>query len=558
MTMPAGCTTVAPEEDARSSSSLENGATTATAAMPSSDPASLEENFDADLAIAQVNRWLHLEGRDCDAGVSEWLKAYVPLCQSLHVPLDRVYVGSRVVHPQVAAFRWTYCRPRRGRHRPQENAAGGGGDVVEGPSKIRKDHGVRAYCGGKEGGDDHNDDSWYHEDCLERTRFAEMYRTLHPDEPLVKLRRDGPESTVRYQTSNGPETWPTGTVADLFEEEGFTDLYGRPVFYQKNFLLGITWSTRRPDGFTSEHIRFFDATMPMIAATLHLLVQQLISYSLLRAYLGSDPGRRVFRGSVTRGSGLTAKGVVWFSDVRNFTHYSSHHPRDDVLALVNRVFEATNDCIVRHGGEVLKFMGDGTLGLFTHCTLRSIEEQKDCNDSATAAAAANFANPSAASAAELCRRAGLAALELQQVALPALNRERVAAGLDPVRIGIGLHYGDCSYGNVGAHNRLDFTVIGPAVNLAARVEGLCSSLGARILATGAVRFWDDVDESDSDEEGKASDIYIEGDRWRHRGQHPVKGVPEPVEVYELVVVDDNNVSADVDAFAHSEVSESSY
>lgn len=103
------------------------------------------------------------------------------------------------------------------------------------------------------------------------------------------------------------------------------------------------------------------------------------------------------------------------------------------------------------------------------------------------------------------------------------SRVSFVSGEQVPRVGIGLHYGDCTYGNVGAPLRLDFTVIGPSVNLASRVESLCSELSADVLATAEFVEFDSADSNDDSETA-----------WKNRGAHAVKGFTEPITVFELL------------------------
>jgi len=215
--------------------------------------------------------------------------------------------------------------------------------------------------------------------------------------------------------------------------------------------------------------------------------------------------------------------------MRGFTTLSSQLGRDDTIQLINDVFEQTEAALKEHGGEILKFMGDGLLAVFsderpntksqqssmsersrgpmTYCnsSFRSITRDENLDDS--------FHSRDTGMA--LCERATSAARNLQE-RLVRLRARRAEQGLAEPKVGVGLHYGDCSYGNIGSHSRLDFTVIGPSVNLACRVEGLCSTLQASVLAT---------EEFVNLDPGKGS--------WGCRGEFLLKGVPNTVSVFEL-------------------------
>jgi adenylate cyclase len=161
--------------------------------------------------------------------------------------------------------------------------------------------------------------------------------------------------------------------------------------------------------------------------------------TLLSTYVGRNSGDRILAGHIQRGHFETVRAVIWFSDLRGFTEMSSRASTREVIDTLNGVFECQVPAVEKHGGEVLKFMGDGMLAIFPH----------------------TGDDPSAV---------GDAALAAADEALAAM------ALLAPLRIGLALHVGDLAYGNIGGANRLDFTAIGAAVNIASRLEGLTSKL----------------------------------------------------------------------------------
>ena len=200
------------------------------------------------------------------------------------------------------------------------------------------------------------------------------------------------------------------------------------------------------------------------------------------------------------------RSVIWFSDIRGFTKMSNELERTAVVDLINGVFDVTASVIRKHKGQTLKFMSDGLMAIFSSATTSfqrsslTKDEKRELDEQ---------------EGAQLCQAARMAAAEVQ-CQLAQLRRERQQERLRGASVGIGLHYGDVSYGNVGAAERLDFTVLGSAVNLASRTESLCSKLGAQVLCT---------------QEFFELDGNI--DAWESRGEHQVKGVAKPVHVFEL-------------------------
>jgi adenylate cyclase len=170
-------------------------------------------------------------------------------------------------------------------------------------------------------------------------------------------------------------------------------------------------------------------------------------------------------------------------DLRDFTRISDNWPRDDVIELLNSYFDAMSEPIARHGGEILKFIGDGLLAIFP------------------------LSQPSA------CANLLHAVAEARQ-AMIALNERNSEAGRAPLNYGMGVHVGDVMYGNIGSRTRLDFTVIGPAVNMASRLEALTKELGRKVLLSQA--FADLV----------KRDFHLE-----RVGEYPVRGFSEPIELF---------------------------
>ena len=199
-------------------------------------------------------------------------------------------------------------------------------------------------------------------------------------------------------------------------------------------------------------------------------------------------GRRVHAGAVERGSVDTIRAVLWYADIRAFTAIADTTPGPVVVELLDEVFETLTASLRPRGGQVLKFLGDGMLAIFP------------CED---------------ATRDQICRQALAAAAEAM-TAVDGLNAARRGAGKPAVAVDLALQLGEVLYGNVGAVDRLDFTVIGPAVNEAARIEALCEPLGRKVLVSAEL----------------AAAV---GDSCRlvPLGQHKLRGVREPRRIYGL-------------------------
>jgi adenylate cyclase len=190
-----------------------------------------------------------------------------------------------------------------------------------------------------------------------------------------------------------------------------------------------------------------------LARVVETQVLERLSINLLNTYVGRSAGERVLKGTIRRGGAETISAAIWLSDLRDSTRWAETLPPRDYLALLNEHFDCLVPAIERQGGEVLKYIGDGVLAIFPL--------EKRSRDAACHAA--------------------LAAERAARAATAALNARRAAAGREPIRYGLALHIGEVLYGNIGAANRLDFTAIGPAVNLVARLGALAGALGRDTL-----------------------------------------------------------------------------
>jgi adenylate cyclase len=247
--------------------------------------------------------------------------------------------------------------------------------------------------------------------------------------------------------------------AMLLELKGqsVTDFLALPITSaQGAYYHMVSYATDRPGGFGDGEV----ADLTWVSRLLPLLIDmhsyRRIANNLLAAYLGATTGPRVLAGQIRRGMSEALTAVLWSSDLRGFTERSDRLPGERMIAILDALFDAQANAIDRHGGEILKFMGDGLLAIFP------------------------MADPSQST--DAARRALEAAVEAQ-AAVERLGEHALLAGEASLRIVVALHAGDVLYGNIGAANRLDFTVIGPAVNLVSRVEAIAKTLEQPIVVT---------------------------------------------------------------------------
>ena len=236
--------------------------------------------------------------------------------------------------------------------------------------------------------------------------------------------------------------------------EGFTDYYAMPVTFNSGLDAAFIVSTRSPGGFSDCDINNFRRMRDYVAPTLEVFSLRALSSSLLDTYLGKRTGEKVLSGMIKRGDADTIHAALWFSDLRDFTEMTENLPADKLLKILNDYFEYVAAAVTARGGEILRFIGDAMLIVFP--IDEHISRESACN----------------------------AAIDAARDALESLathNHMRRRHGEAEIRFGVGLNVGEVIYGNVGAPDRLDFTVMGPAVNRTARLESLTKVVGENIL-----------------------------------------------------------------------------
>jgi adenylate cyclase len=257
---------------------------------------------------------------------------------------------------------------------------------------------------------------------------------------------------------------PKDRQFDVFDDvrrEGGTDYLARLYSFDNTSApdlrgIGISFSSNRSEGFRAEEIARIDALLPLLGLAAYRMTLFDLTVAMLDTYVGLSAGRRVLSGEIRRGFGTTMTAALLFADLRGFTSLADTAGMD-LIARLDQHLEAMADPVAEQGGDVLKFMGDGVLAAFPITEERSREQ-------ACAAAI----------------RAARAALERNA----AVNRRH--AGETPLSLDVALHCGDVFYGNIGAAGRLDFTVIGPAVNEVSRMEALCNSLDCSVILSESV------------------------------------------------------------------------
>jgi adenylate cyclase len=275
--------------------------------------------------------------------------------------------------------------------------------------------------------------------------------------PFYRMRETG-ESLLRRRLTAADET--EFKVLLEMRAAGFTDYVAIINRFAAEGIIGemdcvySSWATRDPEGFQGEHIAGLQRLVPFLALAVKSAALTRMTGTLMQTYLGRDAGRRVLSGRIVRGVADRIDTVLWFSDLRGFTRITDMTP-EHVIPLLNDYADVIVSAIHEQGGDVLKFMGDGALAIFT-----ADDRSCACNAALTAAVAA---------------RQGVAEL----------NERRSARGLPTTDMYLGLHVGEVLYGNIGSRERLDFTVVGPAVNEVSRIAAMCRSAEQPMLVSAA-------------------------------------------------------------------------
>ncbi|MGI9394077.1 MAG: adenylate/guanylate cyclase domain-containing protein [Boseongicola sp.] len=274
-----------------------------------------------------------------------------------------------------------------------------------------------------------------------------------------------PSSTGKYESSpsalaHQSRRWvifnPQEVPEDAFEilpelkEAGLTHYICAPIFLVNGMENVFTFATKNPAGFSAEDIALLQVTLPAIAACQEILVVHRILQEVTRMYLGEEPHKRILAGDVHRGEVTRIKSAILFADMRGFTSLTAEMTAEDATAILNEYYDCVVPAVEDNGGEVLKFIADGVLAIF-----------RAGDDGSKACERALCASES-----------GLKAVD-----------ERNKTSVPSFEIGIALHLGEVAYGNIGSGMRLDYTVIGRDVNLAARLAGLCGPLDQRLLVS---------------------------------------------------------------------------
>ncbi len=310
--------------------------------------------------------------------------------------------------------------------------------------------------------------------------------------PFFRLLEEG-DSRLRRRLLAGEPAEFSAIVA--LQDEGMTDYLALITRFAAHGVIGemdcvySSWATDHPQGFDDREVEALIGLMPLLALAIKCVSLARIAGTLVETYLGRDAGRRVLAGRIRRGVAETIGAVLWYSDLRGFTRITDQAAPQQVIPLLNDYAEAVISAVHDSGGDVLKLIGDGTLAIFT-----------------------------SGSTDEACRCAIEAETTLRR-RVDELNRRRAGESLPTTDVYLGLHVGEVSYGNIGSKDRLDFTVVGPAVNEVSRIATLCRSAERNVLLSAAF-----------------AEAIAEAERPRlvSVGRYALRGVERPQELFTLI------------------------
>ncbi len=295
----------------------------------------------------------------------------------------------------------------------------------------------------------------------------------------------------RIFAESAPTEYP---LVERLKDEGATDYLALRSNYSTHHRSGdqswvlSSWTADAEHGFGDENVKAIETLVPVLGLNYSAVGRNRILEGLMHTYLGRDAGNRVLKDSITRGTVETIRAVLWYSDLTGSTRASEELSGEELLDFLNDYFECVVDSIHEWGGEVLKFVGDSVIAIFP------LEEGSD-----------------------ICSLA-ISASDAAMRRIARLNKERESKNQRTTDITLALHTGEVMYGNIGSRDRLDFTVVGQAVNEVSRMEEMCRSLEQKVVVSAA--FFELAERC--------------ADRFVSLGRYALRGVSDPRELFTIV------------------------
>ena len=299
---------------------------------------------------------------------------------------------------------------------------------------------------------------------------------------------------------DGPNKMVDFAILEELIEQGLTDYLivatgfdGKPISKEdgpdsnKQRVTGVilTWACSRPGGFTDDDINALKQIQRRFGVALKTTIQKRIATNITETYLGRQAGKQVLDGAIKLGDGQQTEAVVWYSDMRNSTALADTMPPDEFIKLLNEYFSCTAAPPIQYGGEVLDFIGDAVLAIFP------FEGEKGKQQAI---------------------RCATMAMEMALELLDTTNKNRADQDKQPFDLGIAINVGTLTFGNIGVPERLSFSVIGPTINEAERIEALTKGIESNALVSAEV-------------------AAFEPDRWISAGEFRLHGVSQTCELF---------------------------
>jgi adenylate cyclase len=284
---------------------------------------------------------------------------------------------------------------------------------------------------------------------VDEAPFAFATNVGYRASPIIRIRETGETIRRRLVDADCPMDFE---VLKELRAEGVTEYLATPLRFTNGEIHAVSFTTQQAGGFTQAQVDALEAILPPLARVAEVRALRRTAVNLLDAYVGHDAGERILAGRIQRGDTETIRAAIWISDMRGFTKLADTIPAQALIERLNVFFDCLVPAIEAEGGEVLKFIGDGLLAIFRFADDGQVEGA--------------------------CARALRAARQAR-----AKVQSLPPTGEGPLRFGLALHLGEALYGNIGGGGRLDFTCIGPSINMAARLEKVASKLGRVIVAS---------------------------------------------------------------------------
>jgi len=334
---------------------------------------------------------------------------------------------------------------------------------------------------------------------------------MHSDAPRtdwlsspIRILTEGSDE-VRHRLDQGT-SWQGYPILERLRDMGATDYFAAASSFSNTFSedkdaiaridgVIVSWATDQKGGFTENQINVLKRLLPRFAIAAKIANRERTTLNILGAYLGGDAAERVLDGQIRLGDGNVIPSVIWYSDLRDSTPLADRLPGPEFLSLLNAFFDCTAGSVLAQGGDVLRFIGDAVLAIFP------IEEGRFTVKQA-------------------CEAALKAACEAEQ-RVATYNKNRLDPDAPEINFGLGLHKGEVLFGNIGIPERVEFSVIGPAANEVARLEGMTKELGKTVLVSDAFHH------GLSDQ----TDMILD-----YLGAFPMKGVSNPQKIYTPKIV----------------------